>query len=125
MGEILHTDNIRRWICTVSMHISTSIIRADMKFDIDERFIKNFVNCWKTDNWVEFYLDKFSGRKLGQYMQQNMYTDPPDFITDKFHCDILAEDAKSVPKIKSMGHSDPRNSSQIGNKQQLWVIFFD
>jgi hypothetical protein len=23
--------------------------------EVDERFIKKFVNCWKTHNWVDFY----------------------------------------------------------------------
>jgi hypothetical protein len=55
MGEVLHTDNIRRWVCTVSMHISTNIMRTDMRMEVDERFIKKFVNCWKTHNWVDFY----------------------------------------------------------------------
>lgn len=55
MGEVLHTDNIRRWVCTVSMHISTNIMRTDMRMEVDERFVKNFVNCLKTYNWVDFY----------------------------------------------------------------------
>jgi hypothetical protein len=26
-----------------------------MRMEVDERFVKNFVNCWKTHNWVDFY----------------------------------------------------------------------
>lgn len=104
-----------------------------MRMEVDERFVKNFVNCWKTNNWVDFYQDKFSGRKVNQYIQHGMYEDLPDFITDSFFCDCIELDSKGSAKSKmqkgmnlSITGSSVASKKSVGSKKrhkQLWVNF--